>query len=1232
MATTAGTILIPVHQSTEVIEVQISELPDDVGEVQEILMNELAPLEVWLRFAVEYYRQGKHDSFLKMFQPLLDEEDRGNLFVQFGDTKQTREQFLAILNALAAFHTVMGSRERDKTKKKFEFEKAKRFYDSAERVDRLKGSANVGRAVLQLAKGQLGAAEKTLTEVDAFNRNSVPALLGKACAKYNSGNARDALKLYREVFRVNPQPPPTVRLGLAYCYHKLGQVRMAQKALERTLALQEDCVEAMVGLAVIHLNDEHVEEALAILTRAYELEPYNPSVLNHLASHFFYRGQYQKAQTLAKRAYDYADAKAIKAESAYHLARCAHAIADYRTARAMYLEATRANPDYLAPQFGLGQMLLENDEAKKAVACFERVIKADPANVEALKVLGHLYAKEGREAEALKVLTKATEHDSSEAAVWLELAKLQQRLPGQLANANKSYEKAAGLIKKVRTVPAEIWNNLGAIRHRLGKLDDAEKAYGYAIKVRTLKGAEEYDASCISTQYNLGRLYEDQGELQKASDKYLAILRHHPNYLEAFLRLTAVEDAAGRPLEAIGWAEKACMVHPRSADAYCQLGNLYLQVHELKKAEGTFGQVLKKAPGCEHDTYATCQLGWIQLLLAASGAAASATLTQACSTREGGLLVDKATEFFRKALELQPNNVYAANGIGVVCVAKGRLHEAMQIFTQVREASSSCEHATLNLAQLNAALLEHATAASLYEAATKRVAPGAKLQQLRLLRARNLFEDREYLESRKVLQSLVCDAPELQVAWHNLGLAYLYAARHPDAKAYEQGIDVPPPRSVEVVRAAQVALEHARCVLDAPEVALLAKAATVEGGKLAAATASAEGEAPQTAAQRAAAAALAANVVGRAAPTTEAALALGLTDEHREKARTMCDRLGRELRDELERAEEAESKFRREAAEAEAIAAALAAEREAKAAAEVAKREADEAEQLRRNAEQKAKLAAKLDAWREADLRDAEAAKEGAKAKRKRKEATAEEEEEAAVLAAARAAAEEDEDNALFGSDDDEDEAADDDYKEESEEEEDDEDDDESEEEDDKGNEGEEGDEEARAARKAAKAEAKAKAKADKKAEKKAAKKAAAKEARREAKLAAKDARKAEKAGKAARRAAMDAAAAGRSGAAQGGDNEDEADLFGSDGEDAHEDAAASPAPPESGGGGGRLIKKRKVAEVDDEEDGAADVDGAEADLFGADDDEEGAGAGTEASEAAAPKKRKAVVVDDEDD
>ena len=116
-----------------------------------------------------------------------------------------------------------------RAEQKAEFEKAKRYYDKAESVDLLMGYANVGRAVLQLAKGELARAQKTMEEVDAFHRASVPALLGKACAKFNNGHFREALKLYRKVFEVNPSPPPAVRLGLSYCYDKLGQPRLAAK-------------------------------------------------------------------------------------------------------------------------------------------------------------------------------------------------------------------------------------------------------------------------------------------------------------------------------------------------------------------------------------------------------------------------------------------------------------------------------------------------------------------------------------------------------------------------------------------------------------------------------------------------------------------------------------------------------------------------------------------------------------------------------------------------------------------------------------------------------------------------------------------------------------------------------------------------------------------------------------------------------------------------------------------
>ena len=50
--------------------------------------------------------------------------------------------------------------------------------------------------------------------------------------------------------------------------------------------------------------------------------------------------------------------------------------------------------------------------------------------------------------------------------------------------------------------------------------------------------------------------------------------------------------------------------------------------------------------------------------------------------------VDKATEMLRKVLAAEPNNLYAANGLGVVCVAKGRLNDARSIFTQVAAAAA----------------------------------------------------------------------------------------------------------------------------------------------------------------------------------------------------------------------------------------------------------------------------------------------------------------------------------------------------------------------------------------------------------------------------------------------------------------------------------------------------------------------------------------------------------------
>ena len=63
-------------------------------------------------------------------------------------------------------------------------------------------------------------------------------------------------------------------------------------AFERALFLDQKCVGALIGLAVLKLNQkvpEMIKSGVMLLSKAYTIDPSNPMVLNHLANHFFYK-------------------------------------------------------------------------------------------------------------------------------------------------------------------------------------------------------------------------------------------------------------------------------------------------------------------------------------------------------------------------------------------------------------------------------------------------------------------------------------------------------------------------------------------------------------------------------------------------------------------------------------------------------------------------------------------------------------------------------------------------------------------------------------------------------------------------------------------------------------------------------------------------------------------------------------------------------------------------------
>lgn len=84
-------------------------------------------------------------------------------------------------------------------------------------------------------------------------------ITGKACISFNKKDYRGALAYYKKALRTNPGCPAEVRLGMGHCFVKLNKLEKARLAFSRALELNSKCVGALVGLAVLELNNKEAD-------------------------------------------------------------------------------------------------------------------------------------------------------------------------------------------------------------------------------------------------------------------------------------------------------------------------------------------------------------------------------------------------------------------------------------------------------------------------------------------------------------------------------------------------------------------------------------------------------------------------------------------------------------------------------------------------------------------------------------------------------------------------------------------------------------------------------------------------------------------------------------------------------------------------------------------------------------------------------------------------------------
>jgi RNA polymerase-associated protein CTR9 len=115
---------------------------------------------------------------------------------------------------------------------------------------------------------------------------------------------------------------------MGLCYLKLNLDEIASRCFERVLEMDPDHLDSRIALAITKLNshdEDSIVSGMLSMKEVYQLtNKSHPLVLLHLANHFFFKKEYQKAEMLITKAINQTQMDDIKAEANLLLGRIYH--------------------------------------------------------------------------------------------------------------------------------------------------------------------------------------------------------------------------------------------------------------------------------------------------------------------------------------------------------------------------------------------------------------------------------------------------------------------------------------------------------------------------------------------------------------------------------------------------------------------------------------------------------------------------------------------------------------------------------------------------------------------------------------------------------------------------------------------------------------------------------------------------------------------------------------------
>ncbi|KAI9837494.1 MAG: hypothetical protein M1819_007143 [Sarea resinae] len=613
--------------------------------------------------------------------------------------------------------------------------------------------------------------------LEVSNGRNMMALLGKARVLFSLGKYAQALEGYQEVLSKMPDlTDPDPRIGIGCCLWQLGFKDDARAAWDRALEVSPNSKIANILLALYYLNSssqhsttdpEFVQLYKKAMTqytqKAFKLDKELPLTCATFGQYFLSRKAMPTVENLARKAIELTDVNAIASDGWFLLAKKEHYDEQLSRASEFYQKADQArgggDNGYLPAKFGVAQLQVLMQDFDGAKFRLEKIIQSSKS-IEAMTLLGALYAedfftnqatgyKEDKSGELKKAIAlletvrmawkDPKKHLTPDSSVLLNLARLyeadhpdkslqclqqvEQMELDQIPEEERpedTEDESARLAALRENLPPQLLNNIGCFHYQAEKFDLARESFQTAlnacVKVGEKDSSIDTDALVTTISYNLARTYEAATLLDEAKQVYQGLLARHEDYTDANTRLAYIALRQSPTDEGPKAAAKLYQADYTNLEVRALYG-WYLSKSKkraLNIAEDPEQRHYKHSlqHHDKHDRYSLTGMGNLYLTTARE---MKRDTDQDKEKRRK--TYEKAVEFFDKALQLDPKNAYAAQGVGICLVEdKKEFGAAVQMFTRVRETVRDAS-VYINLGHVYAELKQYSRAIENYETA-----------------------------------------------------------------------------------------------------------------------------------------------------------------------------------------------------------------------------------------------------------------------------------------------------------------------------------------------------------------------------------------------------------------------------------------------------------------------------------------------------------------------------------